>query len=550
MKKLLIASMAAALTAGAWASETVTYTKTTQGFEDGASEAETYSLEDGMWNAPTDTSGITVKTYDDGAAYTYGTPAANTAAFGGPGSKYLNLETDSGAVLRRNFAETAGAVTVDANNSYVVDTLVKFTATDEAPTVNDGDKFVLWLQSANEDVENSTPTLMVTCGKIGEAGTVVTDSESKIVPATIALNANVSADQWARVSVKTIKFYTDDNTAGTLGFVVYVDGEAVSASEVDYAALFTEDAPGTSDMTAQGADYYSKQMIFPSLIDGMGADSLNPKALTSVGFEGTGAIDDLQIVSMTDAPSFTQWSAPTSYTVSFAQVGLPEGTEWAGITAVTVEKDGTVAEQTAPAVTGYTVAGWYSDETCQTPFVFGETTITQTTTIYVKYAEEAKVEPVAPGDTVSGTTEAEATTALNNAGIKDPFDGITADQKTDYAKLFEATATGSDTAGWTATWTLTQKAEETLTGEANDALALTLNGVLDGDSTVSITATPGIYYTVLKSETVDAAEYTVVEWAQATETTLSLTVPAKDATATQCFYKIGVTAVKPTTANE
>ena len=541
MKKLLIASMAAALTAGVWAADAATYTKTQQGFENSS-----FDISDGLWSADDGVSGtVEVKTYEDGAAYTYGNPTANTAAFGGPGSSYLNLETDSGKMLRRNFAESTGAVTVDADNSYVVDTLVKFTATDEAPTVDtaNGDKFILWLQSTEND-SGTTYSLMATCGTIDEAGSVSSTS------ANIALNASVTADQWARVSVKTIKFYNDDDAMGTLGFVVYVDGVAVSASATDYAALFNSTPDPDTEMTAQGADYYSKQMVFPCLISGE-ATTGTPLALTSVGFEGTGAIDDLMIVASSDedAPTFTAWTEPvvTTYTVSFQAVGLAEGASWSK-DSETIESGKTLAQPEEPSVTGYTFKGWFSDEECANAITF-PLTIEATQTIYAQFEAEAAVDPVAPGETVTGTTEAEATAALEKAGIKDPFTGITKEQKDAYAALFEATATETEDGSYTATWTLKSDAVTDLTNAADDALAATLNGVLDGEATVSITAQPGIYYTVLKSETLTAETYEVVEWAQATDAKLSLPVPTKG-DATQCFYKIGVTAVKPTTGAE
>ena len=535
MKKLLIASMAAALTVGAWATD---YTKTQQGFEDSS-----FDLSDGFWSADDGVSGtVEVKTYEDGAAYTYETSGDNVAAFGGPGSNYLNLETDSGKMLRRNFAESTGAVTVDADNSYVVDTLVKFTATDEAPDPADGDKFILWLQSTESD-SGTTYSLMATCGIIDEMGAVNGSAD-------IALNASVTADQWARVSVKTIKFYSDDNAIGTLGFVVYVDGVAVSASATDYAALFNSTPEPAAEMTAQGADYYSKQMVFPCLISG-DVTTGTPLALTSVGFEGTGAIDDLMIVASSDedAPSFTAWTEPvvTTYTVSFQAVGLAEGTTWSK-DSETITSGETLAQPEEPTVTGYTFKGWFSDEACEKAITF-PLTIEATQTIYALFEAEAAVDPVAPGETVTGTTAAEATAALTKAGIKDPFTGITEEQKNAYAALFEATATEIEDGSYTATWTLKSDAVTDLTNAADDALAVTLNGVLDGEATVSIKAQPGIYYTVLKSETLTAETYEVVEWAQATDTTLSLPVPTKG-DATQCFYKIGVTAVKPTTGAE
>ena len=542
MKKLLIASMAAALTAGAWAAE-VTYTKTTQGFEDNASDAATYSLEDGMWNAPEDTSGITVKTYEDGAAYTYATTGDNVPAFSGPGSKYLNLETDSGAVLRRNFAENAGAVTVDDENSYVVDTLVKFTATDEAPTPATGDKFILWLKSTEGDDGTTTYSLMATCGTIDAFGGVPSAEDGTAVTATVALNATVTAETWARISVKTI---ATGNGTGALGFVVYVDGVAVAVSEDDaYTELF---ADSSDDYKAEAKAYRTEKKLLPCLVSG---SDTNGQTLTSVGFEGTGAIDDLLIAKTGDgAPSFTDWSAPVvSYTVSFQAVGLADGTAWS-MEDVTVTSGGTVAEQTAPDVTGYKLVGWYSDSTCGTLFVFGETTISEATTIYVKYEEEAAADPVAPGQTVSGSTSEEATAALEKAGIAYPFDTMTDAQKEVYKAMFTATATANaDSSGWTAEWTLTENAVETLETSANNALATTLSGVLDSESTsVSLTTDvqPGFYYSVLSATTVDATAYTAAGWTMAEGDSVTLTLPAKDTTATQGFYKVGVSAVNPT----
>ena len=544
MKKLLIASMAAALTAGVWAADAATYTKTQQGFENSS-----FDLSDGFWSADDGVSGtVEVKTYEDGAAYTYATSGDNVAAFDGPGSSYLNLETDSGKMLRRNFAESTGAVTVDADNSYVVDTLVKFTATDEAPTVDtaNGDKFILWLQSTEND-SGTTYSLMATCGIIDEMGGIKTDDDDNAVSANVALNAAVSADQWARVTVKAIATGSGD---GVLGFVVYVDGVAVDVDEEAYAALY-EDA--STEYNAEAKALRSERKLLPCLMTGSAVNSEKTEigsALISVGFEGTGAIDDLMIVASSDedAPTFTAWTEPvvTTYTVSFQAVGLAEGASWSK-DSETIESGKTLTQPEEPSVTGYTFKGWFSDEECANAITF-PLTIEATQTIYAQFEAEAAVDPVAPGETVTGTTEAEATAALEKAGIKDPFTGITKEQKDAYAALFEATAT-EGTSGWTATWTLTQQAEEDLTGEANDALALTLSGVLASSETVEITATPGIYYTVLKSETLTAETYEVVEWAQATDATLSLPVPTKG-DATQCFYKIGVTAVKPTTVVE
>lgn len=288
MKKLLIASMTAALTAGVWAD----LTKTQLSFEDG------FNKGDGFWTTETADENITVGTYGDGnVAYTYGNPAANTReeVFGSAQNKFLKLETEAGKALWRNLAAEAGGVaTVDAANSYVLDTLVQFTATDEAPTAAAGDKFILWLKS---DEAAGTTSLMVTSGAIKDDLGAISST-----PVTLALDTPVVPGQWARVSVKTFKAATE---GGNLGFVVYVDGAVASATAENYKSIVNEGGLPESDLTEQGAYYYTNKQLFFSMIDPEVSGSKN---LSAVGFEGSGAIDDLQIVTAADAPSFTQYN--------------------------------------------------------------------------------------------------------------------------------------------------------------------------------------------------------------------------------------------------
>lgn len=287
MKKLLIASMTAALTAGVWAD----LTKTQLSFEDG------FNKGDGFWTTETADENITVGTYGDDKAYTYGNPAANTRAkaFGSAQNQFLKLETEAGKALWRNLAAEAGGVaTVDAANSYVLDTLVQFTATDEAPTAAAGDKFILWLKS---DEVAGTTSLMVTSGAIKDDLGAISST-----PVTLALDTPVAPGQWARVSVKTFKAATE---GGNLGFVVYVDGAVASATAENYTSIVNEGGLSESDLTEQGAYYYTNKQLFFSMIDPEVSGSKN---LSAVGFEGSGSIDDLQIVAAADAPSFTQYN--------------------------------------------------------------------------------------------------------------------------------------------------------------------------------------------------------------------------------------------------
>lgn len=505
MKKLLIASMTAALTAGVWAD----LTKTQTSFEDG------FNKGDGFWTTETADENITVGTYGDGnVAYTYGNPAANTRAeaFGSAQNQFLKLETEAGKALWRNLAAEAGGVaTVDAANSYVLDTLVQFTATDEAPTAAAGDKFILWLKS---DEDAGTTSLMVTCGKY-DVGGLSTDGA-----VSIPLSVNVTAGQWARVSVKAIQL----DMLSTVGFVVYVDGQIASAAESAYDV-------GTPMYINAGeaSGYFADRQIFPSLVPSTGD-------LSSVGFEGSGSIDDLQIVAAADAPSFTQYTpGVVNYTVKFQAVGVDSWTA----DDITVASGATIESMPATTVEGYEFKGWFTDEGCTIVFD-PATAISANMTIYAKFeAVVTPAEPVAPGETVTAATEDEAKAALTKAGIKTPSTVTDADA---YKAKFGAVATPNSDGTYSATWEVTAAAAESLVTDADGQLATTLDAVLDDEaSTVTITAQPGFYYTVLSADSVDAAEYTANGWVLAGDT-VTLTVPAKSGT--QGFYKIGISAVE------
>lgn len=513
MKKLLIASMTAVLTAGVWAAD---FQQTRDSFEDWGTTST-----DGYWQNATETENVSAAEYGAGEAYTYGTPAANTAAFGGPGSHYLKLETDKSKALWRKLAEGADAtVTVDADNSYVFDTLVQFTATDEAPTPAVEDKFILWLKS---DEATGMTSLMVTCGAFDADGmSIKKDLATNLpVPASFALDATVQPSAWARVSVKAIQL----DSLGTVGFVVYVDGNMVSATDYDI---------GTPMMINAGAaeTYFTQRALFPSLIDFSGGSTLS-----MVGFEGTGAIDDFQIVTAADAPEFTK-GVPVvvdTFTVTFDANGV----ETTMPDTQTVNKGETATKpETDPTADGWTFDGWYADADGNTAFDF-TAAITGNVTVYAKWTKATEpAKPVAPGETVSAATADDAIAALIAAGIKAPATVTDADA---YAAKFEATATDKGNGTFSATWTVKAAAEASLKSDADAALAQTLEAVLDDKATVTIAAQPGFYYTVLSAATVDAAEYTPNGWALAGDT-VELELPEKSGT--QGFYKIGISAVE------
>ena len=529
MKKLLIASMTAALASSVWAD----FSATAESFE-GAAVGTTLTTGTGSgWAEFTGESvSATITAYGDATSYTYGSPEANKRAetFGSNQANYLALESDIGSPLLRHF-DTDGAA-VGISDGYVLDTLVQFTGGDETPVVDKTtDKFVVWLKS---DDDASTAKLMVTCGSYDGSATFTTSN--------VELSTDVAAGSWARVSVKAIQAVTTSGMEA-LGFVVYVNGVAVTSDSVP---TLWGSGGYDSYLTTAAKALVDAKMLFPSIqFDG----TLTAKIeLTSVGFEGMGAIDDLQIVTAANAPSFTKdGSVVVNYEVSFAAVGLAEGASWSK-DSETIESGKTLTQPEEPSVTGYTFKGWFSDEECANAITF-PLTIEKNTTIYAQFEAEAAVDPVAPGDTVAGASEVAAKAALEKAGIATPYKGMSDELKKAYAAMFEATATGEGTS-WTATWTLKEESVTTLKKSADDALATALDGVLGGETSVSITAEPGFYYAVLSADAVNAEEYTASTWTMAEGVSVNLTLPEKSDTATQGFYKVGVSAVKPDEGEE
>ena len=264
MKKLLIASMTVALAAGAWA------------------DAESFeSAEAGDWAVATpwatDDTGAKLKVvaYGDGdTAYTYAETGDNTRAttFGTDQAKYLSVDTASTKPLWRSIADGSAAIADDAG--YVFDALVQFTGTDTAPTLGDGDRFLLWLNT-----EGTTPVLTVTCGVID--GTNV----------SIPLDATVAEGTWARVTIKDVAI-TDSLT----GFIVFIDGKVAAATSAEAYAV------GTITSTyKEAAGRAKKYQLFPSAATGL--------TVTKIGFEGTCKLDDLQMVAQASAPAFTVFNA-------------------------------------------------------------------------------------------------------------------------------------------------------------------------------------------------------------------------------------------------
>lgn len=162
----------------------------------------------------------------------------------------LAIDTDDALVRNINSDKSA----MDIGNGLYFDSMVQFTATTDAPQVeaNTSDKLVVWLKEIEgTEGQPSTYKLCVTAGVWDEVGAERVDYQIS--------NISVAPDSWHRLSI-AVKMAEGDIPT----FNVYVDGvEAKAGDVVDFQSLVYDD----------GGTLW--------------------KQITSVSFQGKGAIDDL-----------------------------------------------------------------------------------------------------------------------------------------------------------------------------------------------------------------------------------------------------------------
>ncbi len=424
MKKVIVATLVAALGASAWAN----FTKVQESFEDKDEIAWTYS-DDGYWSS-TDSAAsenITTVAYGENEGYAYEDKttegAENVPAVDGwSGAKYLNLAKATN--LSRNFAENAATVEVSNDSGYVLDTLVAFTATEaeDAPTPATSDKFLIWLEEEElESEKDGEVTYSAKTNLIIKCGNDAASSTTNLTLVTLSNSAlPVKVGEWARVSVKAIPLYTD----GPLGFVVYINGAAVMAGESDetYQALFAK----ADSLTDSAKGYYELKQIFPSLT--------SSTSLTAVDFKGTGKIDDFQLVAAADQPAFIV----TPIVVTIKGFGtIPE--DWSD--AIIVEGNEISEAPETPVVKGYKFIGWYTvDENGNyIEATFPLKGVTASTTLYAKF-ENADVAMI--GDVGYSTLQAAIDAALEMDSSTTPVQiDIISDFTTDATLALTGTST-------------------------------------------------------------------------------------------------------------
>lgn len=200
-----------------------------------------------------------------------------------PSDKYLAV--DETEVLERTMNGVYGDPQSLTNSSVYFTADVQFTASDETSGTNmvtSGDKLLVWLR-ATEAVEavmdgdtELTPAVPATTNLIitaasGNAGTPAADY---IVATTGEHGVAIDPARWYKLTIKAVKDGIENYE--TAKFTVELDGEQLSAA-----------TNGASVATT----------TFNSLVgSGDGASA----TITSVGFKGTGALDNLEFGTFTE----------------------------------------------------------------------------------------------------------------------------------------------------------------------------------------------------------------------------------------------------------
>lgn len=284
MKKLMFA-LACAASAAVMGTDTLNNKATFEAFDAGTRAAALTTKDDlgkdtgtKFWQF-----GTTGSANDASEVMAYETAPENN------NNKYLKLETNGDELQRKINAESV--------NGLYIDTLVQFTATPaDSVTQVDGAKLAIWLEGEEDtgyqlkvagaciDFVNDSP--------LGVSSTYVLTGTTSILP-----------DTWYRLTVKSLSGVFNVDGIMVPGFQVYINGERLTIN----AASFTDNLVNAIDtlVSASAASWITDGKSFvtgnaPSFIPSAmcaseGYSFATVAALTSVGFQGSGAIDNVTI---------------------------------------------------------------------------------------------------------------------------------------------------------------------------------------------------------------------------------------------------------------
>ena len=231
--------------------------------DDGRGDEATY------WNTSGDVESTFVTNYTDtGVAE----PTSRPDLFAGDESNNNFLKIDSPNGIERYMQ--LGGVAQSLDSDVFVDMNVQFTVSDAVLELGenpDNDKLAIWLYAPEEGAETN---LVIT------AATVDEDGKPTAQNFVATLENEIEPEKWYRLTVKA------SGSVGLKGpyFNVYIDGEKVSSSK-----------------TVDGETFATPVADFYSLVRFLGDDNTT-KTLSSVTFQGVGALDDLAFT--TTKPGF------------------------------------------------------------------------------------------------------------------------------------------------------------------------------------------------------------------------------------------------------
>ena len=421
------------------------------------------------------------------------------------------LKVDETVPLQRSMAgvDADGIPTpTKVGDGIEISSRVQFTAADEAPKPDDGDKILVWMQAAAEAEGTEGESGYKPAKK---AGVMVTDKNNRVTMIKEIADNDVEAftAAWHTLVIKAVA--EGSGLTKTSSFTVTLDGKT--------------SGPFASRVT--------------------GGDTA--QTISSIGFQGTGAVDDIGFKALAAAPDVTVSVSVTGEAVIYTDEEASERYDGepivvkagATVTLYVEDNDGTL-KVTSTAGT----VGDYDEKNSVWPVSFttdaAHTQVTLDITVGQGGEPAAKPE-IVPGD---GQTVAEAVAAANsetgilvkNCTADDvTINGTSITVGTTTVTIPEYYTASFDATGSKITLTLNENALEEETAVSVDAenLGLTISN-----------SKAKLYYGLATSTTVDAGQYTApTTLVQGTGNRLTLTA-VKNGNA--CFYKLYVTDIAPT----
>lgn len=412
----------------------------------------------------------------------------------------LQVSTGADPLLRtfKQLSNSAPQAGETFTATTYIDTLVQFTVTPSNDTVTVGtdDKLMIYLREV-------APVF-------GEDGSVTTDGKTNLVvkagylmsdyaveATEFALNASVEPGTWYRLTVVAIPDVLGELASGSIGFRIMLNGAYDNPLKTDAG---TYDA-SSDELVAVIAE---NKKVGAGLVDGtvflsLQTAKVDNSTLQAVGFAGEGLVDDLVITTNDPSKNVVNFTLTLGENVSGVEYTVNGETQLFTKVEEVVE-GATIAISSVTYATGYEY-DTYTSTGLTTVNAFdgsaGSFTVNGTEaaslTINAKAATPTVVTPDGAGVTVNSENAANAIT------ISATSPDSTIISNDNYAKYFKKVITDNKDGTYTVTAVLDEYVVDA------DATAAELAGKFDEiiNGEVSVTAKPGLYYSVNQGSALD-----------------------------------------------